>query len=241
MISFQPNTNCCLSPRDGRQVSVAQFDNSIELSLGFSEAFAHTITTGMLTKLGVLTNTSQDALLKIDIDQTNAHDKTEHDASLSRLDASQGDAAIVQPTLVQGMLDDTLPKSFGFLNTSSIGRTRTRRQKESVQIGNPPLLDAFVAASQGEAALILLIMGDGGEVTPSNGDSRRAPKKRVQTWFNEERFPYELGFKVPNRVVQAAELTPLREGIAKFQTGGNPSSPPSDNHGYSRVVSDYYH
>jgi hypothetical protein len=209
--------NHILSPRDGLQISIAQFDNAIEEALGFSPEFAHTVTTGMLGKLGVLKNIFSDALLRIDLNATNAHNKTEHDASLSRLDANQGDAAVVRPNLVQEMLDDTVPESFNCLNTSSIGWTRARRQRESVKAGNPPLSDAFVVAGQGEAALMLLIMGDGDAVTPENGDARCAPKERVQTFFDQERFPYELGFKVPARIVQADEVVPLSGGIAKYE------------------------
>jgi hypothetical protein len=173
----------------------------------------------MLGKLGVLTNdTEQDANLRLDLEQTNVHDKTEHDASISRFDLSQGDNLHVQGRLVQDFLDDTVPMAYPYLNTSSVGRTRVRREHESLALGNPPLSDIFFTGAQGEAGLIITIFSDGtGPITAKNADSRRIPKERVRSWLMNERFPTEQGFKRSSRVIQQQENGFVVSGIAKWQ------------------------
>jgi hypothetical protein len=187
--------------------------------LNFSPDFANAITTAMLTKLGVLTNDpAQDEALRLDLEQTNVHGKTEHDASITRLDLSQGDNLHVQVHLVQQFLDDSVPLAYPYLNTSSVGRTRVRRERESLALGNPPLADIFFTGAQGEAALILLIFGeDKGPVTARNADSRRIPKERLRSWLINEKFPTENGFRRSIRQIQAAENGFLVSGIAKWQ------------------------
>lgn len=173
----------------------------------------------MLGKLGALTNTPADVNLRLDLAQTHAHGLTDHDASLTRLDTSQGNALVVQPSWTQQMLDDTSPRSYPWLNASSLGRTRARRERESRMLGNPPLDELFETSALGEVSLILLIMGDDVEtaVTAGNAELRRAEKERVRAWFNEERFPYDLGFMRPRRTVQGDELGFLRDAVEKWQ------------------------
>jgi hypothetical protein len=221
------------SPRDGRQISIAQFDQSIVDSLNFSPDFAHTITTNMLTKLGVITkNAAVDSTLRLDLEQTNAHDKTEHDASITRLDFSQGDNLHVQVHLVQQFLDDSVPMDYPYVNASSVGRTRVRRERESLAAGNPPLSDLFFNGAQGEAALVLLIFGEGsGPVTAKNAEARKAPKEQLRSWLINERFPTDQGFKRSSRQVQAAENGFLVSAIAKWQAsmeGGTSSGKGND-------------
>jgi hypothetical protein len=226
-------------PRDGRQISIAQFDQSIVDSINFEPNFAHAITMAMLGKLGVTTNdTEQNAALRIDLEQTNVHDKTEHDASVTRLDLSQGDNKNVQLTLVQDFLDDTVPFAYGYLNTSSVGRTRVRREKESLALGNPPLADKFFQGAQGEAGLILTTMDDNSSpITSQNADYRRAPKERVRSWLVNERFPTEQGFRRPSRVITQQENGFIVQGIAKWQASMSDigSTTPSTNGYYVKV------
>jgi hypothetical protein len=173
----------------------------------------------MLGKLGVIQNdTVADTNLRLDLEHTNAHGKTEHDASITRLDQIQGDTIPVQASLVQDFLDDTLPIAYPYLNSTSIGRTRVRRERESLHLGNPPLSNLFFTSSQGEAGLILTIMGDdNGPITAENSDTRRAPKDRVKAWLLEERFPTELGFKRSERVIEQKENGFLVQSVGKWQ------------------------
>jgi hypothetical protein len=173
----------------------------------------------MLGKLGVITNdTITDANLRLDLEQTNAHGKTEHDASITRLDQIQGDTIPVQANLVQDFLDDTLPIAYPYLNSTSIGRTRVRRERESLRLGNPPLSNLFFASSQGEAGLILTIMGDDdGVITAENAEMRRAPKDRVKAFLLEERFPTELGYKRSERIIEQKENGFVVQSVGLWQ------------------------
>jgi len=209
------------SPRYGRHISIVEFNRAQIETLNFSPDFANTITTGMLTKLGVPLNSEQ----RIDLDQTNAHGRTEHDASISRLDLIQGNNAIVNPSLVQRFLEDTIPLSALFLDTASVARTRLRRERESRQAGSPPLSQVFFDSAQGEAALILLIMSnDLGTVTSQNADYRQVPKNRVRMWLLDESFPEDLGFRIPRRQVQASDNAALVKRLTawerRLETGG---------------------
>lgn len=173
----------------------------------------------MLGKLGALTNnTAADANLRLDLEQTSRHNKTEHDASITRLDQSQGDPIPVRPYLVQQFLDDTVPSSYPYINTSSIGRTRVRREHESLALGNPPLIELFFNSSQGEAGLILTIMADDtGPITAESAETRKAPKDRVKAFLLEERFPTDLGWKRPGRVIEQKENVFVVQSVAKWQ------------------------
>ena len=156
----------------------------------------------------------------------------------------------MQPDLVQEFIDDTMPMGYSYLNTSSLGRTRVRRERESIKIGNPPLSDLFEVGARGEAALLLLIMSDDtGPITADNTDSCKAPKQRVQSWLVNERFPTDQGFTRPTRQIQLSESTFLAQGIAKWQAWMQDSTSPqgqtaqntdgrSDNEG--RGVNQYF-
>jgi hypothetical protein len=98
----------------------------------------------MLGKLGVLTNDARlDAEFRIHFEQTNFHGRSKHDASISRLDLGQSNNAVVDPALVQYFMDDTIPRFYPYSNTSSVARTRLRRQCESRRAENLQLNQVF--------------------------------------------------------------------------------------------------
>jgi len=188
-------------PRNGQGVTVEDFNDAQVTALNFDPTLAAAITSGMLGKLGAPQNESASFTL----DQFDSHDHTEHDASLTRLDKIQGDFVTVNPQFVSNLLADASGDS---LDTDSIGKSRARREKESIAAGSPVLTDAFTAAAQGEAALILLVIGRGGQ-----GADRKAPKNQVQAWMDYERLPVEEGYVRSETVLDSATLTPLTQGI----------------------------
>ncbi|KAE9989779.1 hypothetical protein EG327_002246 [Venturia inaequalis] len=209
--------NHAFLPRNGRQISKAQFDRAQMEALNFAPDFASAISTGMLSKLNLPLDTTL-----FDLDQLNAHSITEHDASITRLDKNQGNNIVVNPPLVFRFLEDS---SLPWLNTSSVARTRNRRTRESRAAGNPALDQGGLAAAQGEAALVLLTMSDEiGTVTAANADALKCPKARVQRWLLDERFPVVDGFKKPRRQVAASENAALVERLTfwegQAQNGG---------------------
>ena len=149
----------------------------------------------------------------VDLD---AHDQTEHDASITRLDLIQGETLTVQPSMVQDMLNDA--PNVPYLNTSSLGRTRARRNAESQAVGSPPLPAALAGNALGEAGLILLLFGQGSFANP---DSLQAPKWMVQTWFDEEVFPFGWQ-KSPTILSVANDLDPIVGQIVSWESHWQP-------------------
>ncbi|RDW74859.1 hypothetical protein BP6252_06001 [Coleophoma cylindrospora] len=149
-----------------------------------SPDLASKTTNAMVAKLGSPVNEST----AFNLDEFAAHDATEHDASLTRLDKTQGSVIDVDPGLVHLLLADSQES---WLNTKSIGRSRVRRENESIAIGSPVLSSAFTSFAQLEASFIVLIFGlSGGDAI----DERWAPKEQVKEWLNEERFPIDKGY-----------------------------------------------
>ncbi|QDS74503.1 hypothetical protein FKW77_007087 [Venturia effusa] len=207
------------SPRDGRRISKLQFDRAQIDALNFAPDFASALSTGMLSKL----NQPLDTAL-FDLDQLNAHGLTEHDVSISRLDKNQGNYVVVNPPLVQQFLADS---SSSWLDTTSVARTRNRRTRDSQRAGNGPIDQGGLAAAQGEASLVLLVMSDEiGAVTAENADALKCPKARVQRWLLDERFPVLDGFRKPRRQIAGSELAAITQRVTFWEgqdqnRGGN--------------------
>jgi hypothetical protein len=168
--------------RDGLSISKQQFNDAQVEALNMTPDFAIKTTNAMVAKLGSPKNMSATFSLA----DFAAHDFTEHDASLTRIDQLQGDVIDVQPSLVLLLVEDS---TTGWLNTASIGRSRARREAESRAIGSPPLSEAFTAFAQLESSFIPLVFGLG-----DLASTRSAPSEQVKVWLNEERFPSELGY-----------------------------------------------
>ncbi len=155
-------------------------------------------TQSSFTKLGVPLDGT------IDLVDLDSHDVTEHDASITRLDAIQGETLTVQRAMVGDLLNDA-PDDIGYLNTTSLGRTRARRESESQAVGSPPLSDDFENLALGEAGLVLLLLGTG---DASNPDGMQALKRDVREWFDVERF--SRGWeKSPTVLTVADDLDPI--------------------------------
>jgi hypothetical protein len=158
------------------------------------------------TNLGVPLNGT------IDLVDLDAHDVTEHDASITRLDIIQGETLTVQPSMVQDMLNDA-PEYLNYLNTTSLGLTRARRDNESQAVGSPPLPAGFANLALGEAGLVLLLLGTGSESDP---DQMQALKSQVWEWFMFERFPWGWE-KSPTILTVADDLDPIVGRIVYWQ------------------------
>jgi hypothetical protein len=90
---------------------------------------------------------------------------------MTRLDVIKGDTSRVQPLMVQKVMLDTTPTSFPWLNTSSFGKTRIRRIRESLAVGSPPLTPVFDDACYAEQSLVILVIGE----DPRDGPGFRNP------------------------------------------------------------------
>ena len=169
-------------------------------------AFVLSFTQTTFTNLGVPLDGTIDL---VDLDR---HDVTEHDASLTRLDIIQGDTLAVQLGMVGDMLNDA-PGGINYLNTTSLGLTRARREKESQAVGSPPLPVGFENLALAEAGLVLLLLGTGGETNP---DERQALKSQVNEWFHFERFPRGWVMS-PTVLTVVGDLNPIVGRIMYWQ------------------------
>jgi hypothetical protein len=133
----------------------------------------------------------------------NKHDVIEHDASLTRLDAIQGDNHDVQPKLVDALLADA---TGDFLTIQSLAKSRTRREAESKQAGSPALSAKASTLAYGESALLLQVLGHLG-TAKTDGSEYLVPKPAARAWLLDEKLP--AGWKRPPYVISLSSTTTL--------------------------------
>ena len=199
-----------LSSRDGRGLSVNDITSGIVNATNIDPDFILGFTQSRFTAIGASLNGT------IDLEDLNVHDVTEHDASLTRLDAIQGQTLTVQRSLVSELISDITAigsEISGGVTTSSLGYARARREKESQAAGSPPLPDGFESLALGEAGLVLLLLGQG-DIT--NPDTMWAPSWQVHEWFMLERFPNDWTMS-PTVLTVADDLDPIVGRIAYWQ------------------------
>lgn len=118
-----------------------------------------------------------------DLSNLATHNAIEHDASLTRNDLAQGNNNIMQPALLQALLDDADGDALTF---DSLAKSRARREQESLDHGSGiPLSPQAHTLAFGEAALLLQTIG----VPVSGGADYAAKKSNVHTWIADERLP----------------------------------------------------
>lgn len=126
-------------------------------------------------------------LLYFDLDMLDKHDFViEHDASLSRADASTGNNYSFNQTIW-----DTVTAYFeGQANATISTAAKAKYQRVTTEAARDPEFSygpvQFIF-SYGETAIYLSTMGD-----PTTGS---APVNFIQSLFEEERLPYEQGWR----------------------------------------------
>lgn len=168
--------------------------------------------------MGILSSSENHTEKTINLQDLNLHGKNEHDASMSRLDKIQGDTLRVQPDLVQKILDDTVPISYPYLNTSSIGRTRVRREKESCAAGSgEPNQKITIGPGVGEGALALIFIGEGVQDGSSDAADRLIVRKeRLREWLDLEKIP--VGWRRSKKVVTGTNFLPLLDRVTFWRS-----------------------
>lgn len=128
-------------------------------------------------------------LLSFDLDMLDRHDTfIEHDASLSRADASTGDNHSFNQTIWDTMLtyfNSSTHITIPIAAAARFNRVQVEKERDPGFTFGPT--QWFFQAA--ETALYLSAMGD-----PITGV---APVKYVRTMFEEEKLPYELGWTPP--------------------------------------------
>ncbi|KAF7596649.1 hypothetical protein BBP40_000571 [Aspergillus hancockii] len=145
----------------------------------------------------------------LDLDQTARPHATEHDVSLSREDRAVGDCVKPDPELIEKLL--TYPRNKDSFSISDLGRFRKKRIAEQKE-KNPNL--KFDSKGNktgcGEAALLLCVFG--------KGIFYKLPVTYLKAVFNDERLPYDEGWKPRWAPVMFAELAILFLAILYYSS-----------------------
>lgn len=101
-----------------------------------------------------------------------------------------------------------------FINVDSIAKSRLRVESESIP---NELSKNQMNAALFEAAMVLVMMSDHSPDVELNPplSAYQGPKDRIQTWFEQERFPTEFRWSPSARTIKLADLNPAIDGIIK--------------------------
>ncbi|MCJ1479386.1 hypothetical protein MMC13_008071 [Lambiella insularis] len=141
-----------------------------------------------------------------DLDEVSRHGGIEHDGSLTRLDASEGDNKSVNPGLVAKFMayfkggDVTSDAAAHALDT----RIKSNKKEHPKGDGDTPKTNIF---SWGNLAMLIGTMGDVGKGS--------APGGVVHTFLTEERLPVDQGWKRTSTKISLINMNVL---IGKMQT-----------------------
>ncbi|CAG9949215.1 unnamed protein product [Clonostachys rosea f. rosea IK726] len=187
-------------PHDGKKIGFTQFVQAITEGFNFDSSIGQFLAAGAFQVFGL--DTATDTL---DLEKLNTPGFLEHPASMSRQDQPGGDSLHVDPERVEAMLADS---SNPYLDVFSLATTRRRTFDES---GRPNMSDTIWSIMFGESALTLIAMNN--KEFPAAGSPAEAyygleaPKEWVKTWYEEERFPEELGWTPLARQINMTELS----------------------------------
>ncbi|PTB63392.1 Cloroperoxidase [Trichoderma citrinoviride] len=136
----------------------------------------------------------------------------QHITSLTRDDYTPEEPHLkADPLRIERLLADS---DTPFLTVDSIAKSRLRLIKES----EPRVLpDNQVTFTLFEAAMTLTMMSDDSPDADFHPppSAYKGPKDRIRTWFEEERFPTEFGWKPSRRTIKLADMNPAIDAIVK--------------------------
>lgn len=195
-------TGCLKRPHSGRNLTATLIENAFTNFLNVEAGFAAAVKE--------FTNAwGHDVFNLHDL---NAPDILQHIASLTRDDYTSENPH-VKPNVrrIESLFADS-PSPH--INVDSIAKSRLRVQAES----HPNMLSkARFDAALFEAAMVLVMMSDDVPDATSNPPlaAYQAPKDRLRTWFEQERFPVELGWQPSKRGIKLADLNPAIKAITE--------------------------
>jgi len=183
-----------ICPRSGKGYTIPILIDCLKRGLNVDADFATVVgTAGIGSNPSPLTSG-----LYFDLDMLDRHDfLIEHDASLSRADASTGNNYSFNQTI----WDTVLAYYSGMSSTSIPVASKARFNRVRTEAARDPDFSyspvQFIL-SYGETALYLSTMGD-----PITGV---APLEYVRSLFEQEKLPYELGWQPPKTPTTLASL-----------------------------------
>lgn len=143
------------------------------------------------------------------IDLLKAHDVLEHDASISRWDAGEGDALNPDPQLVSQFLDsvhypDHIAKQDKMITLEDYARRRSILEKNLMHNHPHQSMTKLHILGIGEAVLAVKVFEDQRSTLPEPAMCARS--EWLREWYNEERLPVESGWKKPRKSIGLLEV-----------------------------------
>ncbi|KAI6084415.1 Cloroperoxidase [Hypoxylon rubiginosum] len=194
-------------PHSGKAIDQNTTVNALKTALNIDPSFGVTLFNNALS-----TNPQPNAKT-YDLDHLSRHNLGEHDGSLSRQDEFFGDQAVFD----EAVFNQTMSFYTGDIITMQMAANARASRIMTSNLTNPnfTLSDAGSGASMTETALYVTNLGD--------KKAAAVPKSWIQYLFQNERLPYELGFKAQAEPYMADDLN---NAIAKIQAAQHfPQSP----------------
>ncbi|RMZ71389.1 sterigmatocystin biosynthesis peroxidase stcC [Pyrenophora seminiperda CCB06] len=165
-------------PRDGRNMTrdhiVSGLVNGINLESGLA---------AVLWQQGLEVNPDPNAV-SFTLDQLNAHNVLEHDASMTRADAALGNNHLFNEAIFQSSRRHWTAET---VTVDMMATTTVQRQIESkVTNRNCDLSDDKINSCVGQASVPITVFGDLQQAT--------VRRSVLEYWFRFERLPTELGW-----------------------------------------------
>lgn len=163
-------------PRSGR-VTVDQLVKALHERLGIAESVGTLLAKAAVSKLGV---PGEDGVRVLDLADLRLHGFIEHDASLTRRDAREGDAVSMSPPLLDQLLCTSADGET--LTLEDLATAHQLRMKQSAGDGHSVPLKAALLGTF-EAALLYQVLRGSGAVALTE----------AREFLGAERVPSEVG------------------------------------------------
>jgi len=184
-------------PHNGKSISIPMLITALGTGMNVGPDFATAI-----GGAGLLSVPNDPLATTFDLDNIDEHNfPIEHDASLSRADFNEGGDNY---SFNQSIFDQVLSYYTGMANTSIEVAAKAKYARVTTEEGSDPDFtytpQQFVL-SYGETALYISVMGN-----PVTGV---APLEYVEIFFEEERLPYNEGWRPPTTQTNLATLAAM--------------------------------
>ncbi|KAH8892745.1 Cloroperoxidase [Thozetella sp. PMI_491] len=177
-------------PHDGRNITEANIISGLGAALNFDSTLA-----SLMFRMAIIANPEPNATF-FTLDQLNVHNVLEHDASLSRSDAFFGNNHVFNQTI----FDQTrVYWTAETLDANMLANGKVARQIESKAFNpNYTFTSNTEQFSLGEVAAPVIAFGD--------METVHVNRTLVEYFFQNERFPAELGWTTRSEVVTLDDI-----------------------------------
>ncbi|KAK8043106.1 sterigmatocystin biosynthesis peroxidase stcC [Apiospora phragmitis] len=191
-------------PRDGHDITYQNATSALQDALNFDPApFV-----GQIHGVMKVSSTGSNGTFNlVDLNQK----PFEHDASLSRAEASSGDALHFDPKVwaqTAGHFGDTGVVSIEAAAEARADRIATARRTDP----DFNLTESQTTTTYAESGLYLIVFGD-----KTNGNART---DWVKSMFEQERLPYNQGWSRPQELISAADVGAMTQKIEAVPVEG---------------------